>query len=40
MNEKKDKVYVILQIIKIVITAIMGYLGGAGVSSCTHALIS
>lgn len=33
--DKKSTLYLVLQIAKVIITAVMGYLGGAAVSSCT-----
>lgn len=33
--DKKSTLYLVLQIAKVIITAVMGYIGGAVVSSCT-----
>ena len=34
--EKKETWFIIFQVLKVVITAVCGYLGGSAVSSCAH----
>lgn len=35
---KKETLIKILDIVKVIVTIVAGYLGGAAVSSCAHAL--